>query len=96
MAVPRVPGVKGIYIPTKQQSRIRELLPKGYGIQRGDVPYSPDAIQYIINQNAANPQAYAGAPFMGASRTAPRDAKDMAKRAARREELAAKRKKKSK
>lgn len=96
MPVPRVPGIKGLYTPTKQQARIRELLPKGYGIKRGEVPYSREAIQYIINQNAMNPGAYASAPFMGASRAAPREAKDMAKRAARREELAAKRRKKNK
>jgi len=96
MPVPRVPYGKGLYIPTTQQRRIRQLLPKGYGIQRGDVPYSSNAIHFIINQNAANPGAYATAPFMGASRAAPRSIKDRSKRAARREELAAIRSKKKK
>ena len=57
MPVPKVPYVKGLYTPTKQQSRIRHLLPKGHGIRRGEVPYSSNAIHFIINQNAANPGA---------------------------------------
>lgn len=92
--MPRLPSgaLKGVYIPTARQDRIRQLLPKST-IIRGEIPYSSQAIHSIINKNAVNPQAYATAPFMGASRTSPRSAKDMAKRAARREELAAKRKK---
>lgn len=86
----RTPNVKGLYTATSRQERIRNLLPKS-SIVRGEIPYSSQAIHSIVNKNAANPQAYLGAPFMGASRPSPRSAKDMAKRAARREELAAKR-----
>lgn len=93
--MPRIPYVKGLYIPTVRQNRIRELLPKTGTIFPGDIPVGRSAIHRIISQNAAKPQAYATPPFQGAARKTQRSARDMAKRAARREELAAKRKKRN-